>query len=160
MSTISSQLIVTSSALVEDLYRGATRRPLSPVGGVWAGRIGVLAVAVVAMAIATGRSDTILGLVAFAWAGFGAGFGPTTLLSLWWRRLTKAGAACGMTAGAVLVFVWDRLGDVHGGVFDLYELLPGFCANLVVAVVVSLITYRPNAGIDEEFTRAVSRASA
>lgn len=155
MSTISSQLIVTSSALVEDLYRGVTRRPLTPAKGVWAGRIGVLAVAVVAMALAVGRSDTILGLVAFAWAGFGAGFGPTTLLALWWRRLTTAGAASGMIVGAALVFLWDHLGDTLGGVFTLYELLPGFVANLVVAIVVSLLTHRPNPAIDAEFSRAV-----
>ena len=155
MSTISSQLIVTSSALVEDLYRGVTRRPLTPAKGVWAGRIGVLAVAVVAMALAVGRSDTILGLVAFAWAGFGAGFGPTTLLALWWRRLTTAGAASGTIVGAALVFLWDHLGDTLGGVFTLYELLPGFVANLVVAIVVSLLTHRPNPAIDAEFSRAV-----
>ncbi|MBE6478308.1 MAG: sodium/proline symporter PutP [Propionibacteriaceae bacterium] len=160
MSTISSQLIVTSSALVEDLYRGITHRQLSPTGGVWAGRIGVLAVALVAMALAAGRNDTILGLVAFAWAGFGAGFGPTTLLSLWWRRLTTAGAAAGMIVGAALVFIWDHLGDVYGGIFELYEILPGFCANLVVAVVVSLLTRRPDDAIDAEFARAVELAEA
>ncbi|WP_130866547.1 sodium/proline symporter PutP [Acidipropionibacterium timonense] len=158
MSTISSQLIVTSSALVEDVYRGITHRSLSPRQGVWLGRAGVLVVAVVATALAVQRSDTILGLVAFAWAGFGAGFGPTTLLTLWWRRLTAAGAAAGMFLGATTVFVWHHLGQTRGGIFTLYEILPGFVVNLVVAVVVSLLTRAPEASVGEEFERAAALA--
>lgn len=160
MSTVSSQLLVTSSALVEDLYHAFARQKLTPAGGVRLGRLGVLAVAVVAAALAWQRNDTILGLVAFAWAGFGAGFGPTIVLSLYWRKLTTSGAAAGMVAGAVMVFVWKLALNPLGGVFKLYEILPAFVLNLVVAVVVSLATYRPNPAIDAEFDAAVAGASS
>lgn len=154
MSTISSQLLVTSSALVEDLYRAFAGRGLSARGGVWLGRIGVLIVSVVAGVLALNPSDTILGLVAFAWAGFGAGFGPTILLALYWKRLTSWGALAGMIAGAIVVFWW---GSLEGGIFDLYEILPGFLANLAVAYGVSMAT-APPAGVDAEFDRAAELA--
>ena len=159
MSTISSQLLVTSSALVEDIYRAFFRREISPRGGVWLGRAGVLTVAVIAAVLAIQRNDTILGLVAFAWAGFGAGFGPTVLLSLYWRKLTAAGAAAGMIVGAVTVFVWKLVLNPMGGMFELYEIIPAFLLNLVVAVGVSLATYRPNPQIEAEFDAAVAMAN-
>lgn len=155
MSTISSQLLVTSSALVEDIYYVFARRRLGAASGVWLGRAGVLVVSVVAAALALQRSDTILGLVAFAWAGFGAGFGPTILLALFWRRLTALGAGAGMVVGAATVFVWKAL-SATGGIFALYEILPGFVLNLVVAVLVSLATYRPDPEIEAEFDEALA----
>ncbi len=156
MSTVSSQLLVTSSALVEDIYRSFSSRRLTASGGVWLGRIGVLIVAVVAAVLAAQRNDTILGLVAFAWAGFGAGFGPTIVLSLYWRKLTAAGAAAGMVVGAATVFIWKLVLNPMGGIFELYEILPAFVLNLVVAVAVSLATYKPNPTIEAEFDEAVA----
>src|SRR5699024_9422985 len=94
--------------------------------------------------------------VGFAWAGFGAAFGPIVLLSLYWRRLTTWGALAAMVVGPVTVFGWSA---ASGGLFDLYELLPGFVFALVVAVVVSLATYRRDEEIEEEFTSAVAMAS-
>lgn len=155
MSTVSSQLLVTSSALVEDIYRGITQRTLSPRGGVWLGRIGVLIVSVIAALLAWQRNDTILGLVAFAWAGFGAGFGPTVILSLYWKKLTTAGAAAGMVVGAATVFIWKLVLNPLGGIFELYEILPAFLLNLAVAVGVSLATHKPNLEIEQEFDAAV-----
>ena len=111
-----------------------------------------LAVAVVAAALAWEQNDTILALVAFAWAGFGAAFGPTVLLSLYWRRLSSWGALAGMVMGAATVGVW---GTMEGGIFDVYEILPGFVLNLVTAVAVSSVTYRPNPEIDAEFDEQV-----
>lgn len=160
MSTVSSQLLVTSSALVEDIYRAFSRKPLTPSSGVWLGRIGVLIVSVVAALLAWQRNDTILGLVSFAWAGFGAGFGPTVVLSLYWRKLTTQGAAAGMVVGAATVFVWKLALNPLGGVFKLYEILPAFALNLAVAVVVSLLTYKPSPAIEREFDEAVVGASA
>lgn len=160
MSTVSSQLLVTSSALVEDVYRAFSPKALAPKQGVWLGRSGVLIVAVIAAILAFQRNDTILGLVAFAWAGFGAGFGPTVVLSLYWRKLTAAGAAAGMVVGAVTVFVWKLALNPMGGIFKLYEILPAFLLNLVVAVVVSLLTYKPNDDIDREFDAAIVGANA
>ncbi|MBB1500089.1 sodium/proline symporter PutP [Propioniciclava sp. MC1683] len=159
MSTVSSQLLVTSSALVEDIYHAITPLKLAARRGVLFGRLAVLVVAVIAAALAWQRNDTILGLVAFAWAGFGAGFGPTVLLALYWRKLTTAGAAAGMIVGAVTVFVWKLVLNPLGGIFELYEILPAFLLNLVVAVAVSLATYRPNPVIEEEFDAAVAGVS-
>ncbi|GAA0928321.1 sodium/proline symporter PutP [Pseudonocardia zijingensis] len=156
MSTMSSQLIVSSSAFVEDLYkvfgRDTSQRTLLLLG-----RICVLVVALIAGVLAIDPSDTILNLVAFAWAGFGASFGPAILLCLFWRGLTNWGALAGMVAGAVVVFVWDAYGEAIAGV-DLYEIVPGFLANLVVAVIVSRMTYEPNAEMDREFDEAVDVA--
>lgn len=151
MSTISSQLIVCSSALVEDLYKIVAKRDAPPKAQVLLGRSGVLLVALVAAGLAWGRNDTILALVAFAWAGFGASFGPTILLSLFWRKLTMPGALAGMVAGAATVFIWgnSELSSV------MYEIVPGFVLNVAVAVAVSLRTYKPSAAIDEEFDETV-----
>ena len=157
MSTISSQLLVTSSAVVEDIYRAFTKRDLSGNDGVLAGRVVVAVIAILAGALAWPRSDTILALVAFAWAGFGASFGPTVLLSLYWRKFTYQGAIAGMIAGAVTVGIW---GNVSGGIFDLYEILPGFLLNLLFAVIVSNMTYKPNDEIEKEFDDALAGVSA
>ncbi|MDQ0614958.1 sodium/proline symporter [Microbacterium sp. W4I4] len=149
MSTFSSQLIVCSSALVEDLYKVLKKTPPSEKRLVLLGRLCVLGVAIIAMLLAINPNDTVLGLVSFAWAGFGAAFGPIVLLSLYWRKLTNWGALAGMVVGTVTVFAW---GALEGGWFELYELLPGFVLALIAAVVVSLATYKPNADIDREFT--------
>ncbi|MDI6941941.1 sodium/proline symporter PutP [Microbacterium barkeri] len=146
MSTISSQLIVCSSALVEDLYKVVRKAPPRDRTLVILGRSCVLAVAIVAALLAISPNDTILGLVAFAWAGFGASFGPLILLSLFWKRLTAWGALAGMVSGSVIVFTWPLLGT------GVYELLPGFIGALIIAVLVSLATYRANADIEREFT--------
>ncbi|WP_147918966.1 sodium/proline symporter PutP [Ruania zhangjianzhongii] len=155
MSTISSQLVVTSSALVEDLFKiiaektGSTRR-LSDKGYVRFGRFGVLGVAIIAAVLAINPSDSILDLVGFAWAGFGASFGPIVLLSLFWKRLSNWGALSGLIVGAVVAYTWGQssLSDT------LYEIVPGFAANLIVAVVVSLFTFKPNEQITTEFRRS------
>jgi len=146
MSTISSQLIVCSSALVEDLYKVFRREPPDQKRLVLMGRLAVLVVAVIAIVLAITPNDTILGLVAFAWAGFGAAFGPIILLSLFWRKLTNWGALAGMFVGAATVFIWSALDT------GLYELLPAFVLATIVAVVVSLVTYKHNAEIQQEFT--------
>lgn len=154
MSTISSQLIVSSSALIEDLMGGIGIR-LSAKGALWGGRIGVLVVSIIAVLLALDPGSSVLGLVAFAWAGFGAAFGPIVLLSLFWRRLTAAGAAAGMVAGAAVAFVWGQFSpDVAWGLFGeqhLYEIIPGFLVCLVLAVLVSMITPQPPAKAMEEF---------
>ena len=152
MSTISSQLLVSSSALVEDLYHAFNRKELGEKRSVMLGRVAVMLVSVVAAIMAWYADNSILALVAFAWAGFGSSFGPVVLLALYWRRLTRWGALAGMATGAVVAAVWANL---SGGIFDLYELLPGFVLNLIVTVVVSLNT-KVAPGVDEEFDKAVS----
>ncbi|MTE23700.1 sodium/proline symporter PutP [Microbacterium sp. ZXX196] len=151
MSTISSQLIVSSSALIEDIARLVFKKTVSEKLLVWLGRIAVLVIAVIAIAIAFDSEATVLELVGFAWAGFGAAFGPIVLLSLFWRRFTAAGAIVGMISGAVVAWVWGQY--LSGGFFDLYEIVPGFVVNLVLAVVVSLATYKGDTPDDKEIQR-------
>ena len=146
MSTFSSQLIVCSSALVEDLYKVVRKTPPPEKTLVVLGRACVLGVAIIAAILALVPNDTVLGLVSFAWAGFGAAFGPIVLLSLYWRKLTNWGALAGMVTGTATVFIWKAFET------GLYELLPAFIVATVVAVVVSLATYRRNDEIEREFS--------
>ena len=152
MSTMSSQLIVCSSALVEDLVN-LTGRKASAAALLMYGRLAVLAVALVGFVLALDPNSAILELVAFAWAGFGGAFGPIVLLSLYWRKLTATGALTGMIVGAVTVFVW---GNVEVLTSHMYEIVPGFIINLVVAVVVSKLWPGTAEGVDEEFGRMQS----
>lgn len=147
MSTVSSQLIVTSSALVEDIYKAIFKSDADQKTYIFLGRIAVLVIAIIAGIFAWEKSDTILNLVAFAWAGFGAAFGPTVLLSLYWRKFTSQGALSGMITGAITVFVWGNsfLSEY------LYEIVPGFILNLIVAVLVSKMTYKSIPEVEKEF---------
>lgn len=158
MSTVSSQLIVSSSAFVEDIYQVFGRKT-SQRSLLMLGRLCVLVVAVIGVLLALNPGGTILELVAFAWAGFGASFGPAILLSLFWRRLSSWGALAGMVAGAATVFLWSSFGpEVFGA--TLYEIIPGFAVNVLVAVVVSRLTFREDGEISREFDLAVERAKA
>ncbi|QAV69823.1 sodium/proline symporter PutP [Salinibacterium sp. UTAS2018] len=152
MSTISSQLIVSSSALVEDLFKIIAKKEATPKAQVILGRLGVLVVSVVAIIIALDPQASVLDLVGYAWAGFGAAFGPIVLLSLFWRKLTAPGAIAGMIAGAVTVVIWGN-SDALSGV--MYEIVPGFILNLVIAIVVSLFTFKHSDNIVTEFDSAV-----
>ncbi len=156
MSTMSSQLIVCSSALVEDLYN-ITGRKASPTALVNLGRAGVLLIAVVAALLALNPNSSILELVSFAWAGFGAAFGPIVLLALYWRKLTAVGGFAGMVSGAVVVFIWGNIKPLSSA---MYEIVPGFVVALVVAWLVSRATYRPNPTIDSEFSEMEQEVGA
>jgi len=136
MSTIDSQLLVCSSAISEDFYKAFFRREASQKELIWIGRGAVIVIALVALFLASDRESRVLDLVAYAWAGFGAGFGPVIILSLFWRRMTRNGAALGMIAGAVTVIVWKQL---QGGIFDLYEIVPGSLICVLVIVLGSLL---------------------
>lgn len=153
MSTLSSQLVVTASAFVEDLMLLIRRRPLEQKTSLWISRAAVLVVAIIAALMALDPSESILALVGFAWAGFGAAFGPIVLLSLYWKKLTGIGATAAMVVGAAVVLIWPQTPWSA-----LYEIIPGFVAGLIVAVVVSLITYRDEPGVDEHFDAAVARS--
>lgn len=148
MSTISSQLIVTSSALIEDIYKVVIKKGSTDKQYVTLGRIAVLAISLIAMFIAWEKNATILELVAYAWAGFGGAFGPIILLSLFWKKLTSWGALSGMIVGAITVVIWGNNEELKG---LMYEIVPGFILCLIVAVVVSLVTYRRNEEIEKEF---------
>ena len=150
MSTVDSQLLVCSSAIAEDLYRGLLRRDASAAELVWISRGAVIGVALMALVIALDPNSRVLELVAYAWAGFGAGFGPVVVLSVLWRSATRNGALAGMVAGAAVVVIWRNL---EGGVFEVYEILPGFLSGLAVNAAVSLLGRTPGIEITEEFDR-------
>ena len=152
MSTISSQLIVTSSALIEDLYKAIYKTDASDKQYVFLGRMAVLVVSLIAMVLAWPNNESILKLVSFAWAGFGGAFGPVILLSLYWRKLTAKGALFGMVAGAIVVGVWGNVPALTGA---LYEIIPGFIVCLLVTYFVSLATYKENKEIEREFTESL-----
>lgn len=148
MSTISSQLIVTSSALVEDLYKIVFKTNATDKHYVFLGRAAVLIVTIVAAILAWPNKDSILKLVSFAWAGFGGAFGPIILLSLYWRKLTAKGALFGMVSGAIVVGIWGSIDALSN---MLYEIVPGFAISLIVAVVVSKMTYKHDPVIQKEY---------
>lgn len=125
MSTIDSQLLVSSSVLTRDIYHALLRKDASNKELVWVGRATVIAIAVIAWYLSTDQNSSVLKLVAYAWAGFGAAFGPLIILSLYNPNISKYGAIAGMVTGAATVIIWKQL---EGGIFDVYELLPGFVA--------------------------------
>lgn len=137
MSTIDSQLLVSSSAVAEDFYKGFFRRNATNKELVWTGRIATVVIALIAALIAMNPESTVLELVSYAWAGFGASFGPIILLALFWKGVTRNGALVGIIIGAVTVIVWGDF--LSGGIFDLYEILPGFAFNLIATIIVSLL---------------------
>ncbi len=139
MSTIDSQLLVSSSALSEDFYKTWLKPHASERELVIVGRITVLAIAVIAVLIALDPQSKVLGLVSYAWAGLGASFGPVIIMSLYYRRMTRNGAIAGMVVGAATVVTWKQL---SGGLFDLYEILPAFVFALLAIFVVSQL--QPN----------------
>ncbi len=150
MSTADSQLLVTSSALTEDLYSVLLRTTASQKELVWISRGSVVAVAIIAMLIAFDPDSSVLGLVSYAWGGFGATFGPIVVLSLFWRRMTRNGAVAGLLAGGITVIVWKNL---SGGIFDLYEIVPGFVLGVIAIVVFSLLDREPAEEITAVFDR-------
>ena len=141
MSTLSCQLLVCSSVLTEDLYRGFLRKQAGNRELVWVGRSMVLLIALIAIAIASNPDSRVLGLVSYAWAGFGASFGPVILLSLYWKRINRNGALAGMIVGAATVILWKQSGSA------LYEIIPGFIAATIAIVGVSLLTRAPSAEV-------------
>ena len=140
MSTADSQLLVASSALSNDVYR-VIKREATSNELVWVGRAAVILVAFLAWLLALNPKSSVLDLVSYAWAGFGAAFGPVLLLSLYWRGLSGKGVLAGMLAGTLGVVSWKNL---SGGVFDLYEIIPGIMLSLCAAVVVSKLSKAPS----------------
>ena len=155
MSTADSQLLVTASAVSEDMYKGAIKKDATEKNALNVGRIAVIVVAVIAFLIALDPQSSIMSLVSDAWAGFGSAFGPVVLLALFWKRSTLAGAISGMAVGALTVIVWDYIPLVDGQTLyaatNLYSLVLGFAFALIINVIVSLITKKPSKEIMDEF---------
>lgn len=155
MSTADSQLLVTASAVSEDLYRGTINKKASDKKSLAVGRAAVVVVAIIAVIIAIDPNSSIMGLVSNAWAGFGAAFGPVIIFSLFWRRSNLYGAASAMTIGALTIIVWDYIplvnGQTLGDATGLYSLVVGFILASAAMVIVSLATKAPAKEITDEF---------
>ena len=136
MSTADSQLLVAASAFTEDIYRIIVKRDAEEKELVWMGRFAVIAISAIAYLIARDPNNSVMGLVSYAWAGFGAAFGPVILFSLFWRKTTRNGALGGMIVGGLVVIVWKQL---SGGIFDMYEIVPGFLLSCITIYLLSIL---------------------
>lgn len=152
MSTADSQLLVSSSALAEDFYKALFRKEASQEELVWVGRFAVVGIAIVACILGLNPDSKVLELVSYAWAGFGAAFGPALILSLFWRNMTRNGAIAGIVVGGATVVIW---GNMSGGLLDLYEIIPGFILATVAIVLVSKFGDKPHAEILAGFDKAI-----
>ncbi len=156
MSTIDSQLLVSSSALTEDFYKKFFRRSASVKELVWISRISVLLITILATTLALAPNDTIFGIVKFAWGGFGAAFGPVVIMSLYSRKTSSASAIAGMLAGSIVMLVWYFTGlSVY-----MYEILPGFVAGLIVMFIVNQIAPQKDAVILAEYDEMKNELNA
>ncbi|WP_026503783.1 sodium/proline symporter [Butyrivibrio sp. NC3005] len=151
MSTADSQLIAASSSVSENIIQETFGIKLSETAAMLVARATLIAVAIFGVVIAWDPNSSVFGIVSFAWAGFGAVFGPIMILSLYWRRANKYGAMAGMVSGGVMVFVWKYLVRPLGGVWNLYELAPAFLVAIIVIIVVSLLTKEPEKEIVDAF---------
>ena len=151
MSTADSQLLAASSAASENIIGGLFRIKLNETSQMIVARVTLIAISVIGVIIAWDSNSSVFGIVSFAWAGFGAVFGPVMLLSLFWKRSNRYGALAGMVVGGIMVFVWKYAIAKLGGIFDIYELLPAFICGLLVNVIVSLVTPKPDDEIVEVF---------
>jgi sodium/proline symporter len=146
MSTLSCQLLMCSSALTEDIYRTFFRKKASERELIWCGRTMVLLVSLIAIGLASNPNSQILSMVSYAWAGFGAAFGPVIILSLFWSRMTSSGALAGILVGSVTVIIWKQFAW-----FQLYEIVPGFIFALLAIIVVSQLSTIPSASVNNVF---------
>ena len=154
MSTADSQLLAASSSVSQNILQDVLGVKLSPKATVAAARVTVVVISVIAAFIARDPSSSVFEIVSFAWAGFGATFGPVTLMALFWKRSNRAGALAGMVAGGAMVFVWKFLLRPLGGLWAIYELLPAFLLAVAVNVAVSLATKAPEQEILDAFEDA------
>lgn len=151
ISSSDSYLLIAASAFAKNIYQGVCNKKASDKQVMLVSRITLLAIALIAIVIALDENSVIFKIVSFAWAGFGATFGPLMLFSLFWKRTTRAGAIAGMVSGAAMVFIWKLCISKLGGAFAIYELLPAFIFSAICIVVVSLLTPAPSKEIQEDF---------
>jgi sodium/proline symporter len=151
MSTADSQLLVSSAAFTEDFYKSIFNKEAKPESLVNIGRMAVIGTATIAWLLALDPESSVLGLVSYAWAGFGAAFGPAIILSLFWARMNRQGCLAGILVGGITVVVWKQL---SGGLFDIYEIVPGFILASIAIIAVSLLTPEPEQEIQDMFTEA------
>ena len=151
MSTADSQLLAASSSVSSDLLGDFLKKKTGKKGSMFADRMTLLIIALVAVFLARDPNSSVFNIVSFAWAGFGAVFGPVVLFALFWKRSNWQGALAGMISGGAMVFIWKYLVRPLGGAWDIYELLPAFLVSCAAIVLVSLLTKAPSKEIVEEF---------
>ena len=151
ISSSDSYLLIAASSLSKNIFQGIVHKKATDKQVMMVSRITLLVLALIGVLIALDPDSVIFDIVSFAWAGFGATFGPIMLFSLFWKRVNRAGAIAGMVGGAAMVFLWKLVISQIGGVFAIYELLPAFIFSCVCIVVVSLLTKKPSAEIEEDF---------
>ncbi|MBQ4345729.1 MAG: sodium/proline symporter, partial [Oscillospiraceae bacterium] len=154
ISSSDSYLLIAASAFAKNIYQGVAKKNASDKQVMLVTRITLLAIALIAIIIALDEDSIIFNIVSFAWAGFGATFGPLIIFSLFWKRLNRAGAIAGMVGGAGMVFLWKLVISGLGGAFAIYELLPAFIFSCICIVVVSLVTPAPSKAIEADFEAA------
>lgn len=154
ISSSDSYLLIAASAVSLNIFKGILKKDASDKQVMTMSRVILLLIAVVGVIIAMDENSVIFTIVSFAWAGFGAVFGPIMLFSLFWKRTTQAGAIAGMVTGGVMVFLWKLVLKPMGGVFGIYELFPAFVLSCLAILVVSLLTPAPSAEIQREFDLA------
>ena len=158
ISSSDSYLLIAASAFAKNIFQGVVKKNATDKQVMVVTRITLLAIALIGIIIALDENSVIFSIVSFAWAGFGATFGPLMLFSLFWKRINRAGAIAGMVGGAAMVFLWKLVISTLGGVFAIYELLPAFIFSSICIVVVSLLTKKPSAEIEEDFEAVKSGA--
>ena len=151
MSTADSQLLAASSSVSQNIVKEVLVKDLSAKMSMVIARITLVGIAVIGVIIASNPNSSVFGIVSFAWAGFGAAFGPVMLMALFWKRSNMYGALAGMVSGGIMVFVWKFLIRPLGGLWDIYELLPAFIVSMLFIIIVSLITAAPDKDITDEF---------
>ena len=151
MSTSDSQLLAASSSISENLLQDCFGIKCTKKQSMLMARITVLVIAAISVFLARNPDSSVFRIVSFAWAGFGAAFGPVVLTALFWRRSNKQGALAGMIVGGVMVFVWKYLIRPMGGIWGIYELLPAFLLALAAIIIVSLATQAPEQAVLEEY---------
>ena len=151
ISSSDSYLLIAASAFAKNIFQGMFKKNATEKQVMWTTRITLLVLTLIGVLIALDENSVIFQIVSFAWAGFGATFGPLVLFSLFWKRTTRAGAIAGMVSGAGMVFLWKLVISGFGGVFAIYELLPAFIFSSICIVVVSLLTKKPSAEIEADF---------
>lgn len=156
ISSSDSYLLIAASACAKNLYQGILKKDADDKSVMKVSRMTLLVIALIAIFIAMDEQSVIFKVVSFAWAGFGATFGPLMLFSLFWKRINQAGAVAGMVSGGVMVFVWKLAVSKLGGAFAIYELLPAFIISSICIVVVSLMTAPPSEELNRDFERAKS----
>jgi sodium/proline symporter len=162
MSTADSQLLAAASSVSQNLLQETFKIKMSQKTSMWLARIAVIVISAIAIFLARDPNSSVFGIVSFAWAGFGAAFGPLVLCALFWKRTNKYGAIAGMIAGGAMIFIWKFIVRkvFAGTVLDIYELLPAFILGLVVIIVVSLLTKAPEKEITDIFEEVTSKSQA